>query len=243
MRVSKSNTKYGGKRGITGANAAPVIDQVSVSPRGFESQKLSPGCPLPLRTAVHRARLSSTSRLAPEDSAFSPAGCLGRHVRERHGPAGKVTTQIPSLASSDDGSVKDGAGADCAPAGLLYLAITSIGWGFNWPRDKVPFVRSAAAHAARLDRHGRGGAPDAACTSPQAKPACPRSDVAAAGARGAAQRHLLDGVDDARAIVSGGERNGAAYTMPVWALILASARWRCAHKGAAPQGAALRASD
>ena len=31
---------------------------------------------------------------------------------------------------------KPGATARIAPAGLFFLAITSIGWGFNWPITK-----------------------------------------------------------------------------------------------------------
>jgi hypothetical protein len=42
VRVSESNTKYGGKRGKTGVNAAPVMGQVSVSPQGFPSKKMRP---------------------------------------------------------------------------------------------------------------------------------------------------------------------------------------------------------
>lgn len=86
VRVPKSNTKYGGKRGITGGNATPVIDQVSVSPRGFGSQKLSPDCPSTLCTAVRRARFSSTLRLAPEGLTFSPAGS---RCGERRGSAAR----------------------------------------------------------------------------------------------------------------------------------------------------------
>ncbi len=29
-----------------------------------------------------------------------------------------------------------GAKARIAPAGLMFLAITSVGWGFNWPATK-----------------------------------------------------------------------------------------------------------
>src|SRR5476649_3039507 len=31
---------------------------------------------------------------------------------------------------------KPGARARIAPAGLMFLAITSVGWGFNWPVTK-----------------------------------------------------------------------------------------------------------
>src|SRR5947208_5326231 len=31
---------------------------------------------------------------------------------------------------------KSNAGARIAPAGLMFLAITSVGWGFNWPVTK-----------------------------------------------------------------------------------------------------------
>ena len=31
---------------------------------------------------------------------------------------------------------KSNAGTRIAPAGLMFLAITSVGWGFNWPVTK-----------------------------------------------------------------------------------------------------------
>ena len=33
--------------------------------------------------------------------------------------------------------------ARIAPAGLMFLAITSVGWGFNWPVTKYLLERAA----------------------------------------------------------------------------------------------------
>ena len=94
VRVPKSNTKYGGKRGITGVNAAAVIDQVSVSPRGFESQKLSPRPPIhpslccapgkiSLRLRLLRRRTHLLARR--EVSAGMPAKGVARGADRRQG--------------------------------------------------------------------------------------------------------------------------------------------------------------
>ena len=43
VRVSESNTKYGGKRRKTGVTWRPLCRQVSVSPQGFPSEKIVSG--------------------------------------------------------------------------------------------------------------------------------------------------------------------------------------------------------
>jgi drug/metabolite transporter (DMT)-like permease len=55
----------------------------------------------------------------------------------RAGISGKVPPILKagSLLSMTD-SKPTNAGARLAPAGLVFLAITSIGWGFNWPVTK-----------------------------------------------------------------------------------------------------------
>ena len=48
---------------------------------------------------------------------------------------GKVRRQFHPLPGSMTES-KPTAPARIAPAGLMFLAITSVGWGFNWPVTK-----------------------------------------------------------------------------------------------------------
>jgi drug/metabolite transporter (DMT)-like permease len=43
---------------------------------------------------------------------------------------------IPSVTHSMTIQNKPGAKAHITPAGLMFLAITSVGWGFNWPVTK-----------------------------------------------------------------------------------------------------------
>jgi hypothetical protein len=84
VRVSESNTKYGGKVGITGANAAPVIGpSISESSRIRKPKKLSEG---PRTAAVHvshrytqgrawwgrKTDTDLTCALRPADSALRP---------------------------------------------------------------------------------------------------------------------------------------------------------------------------
>jgi len=44
VRVSESNTKYGGKRGITGVRAAPVIEPTIGESSGIPKPKFRPDC-------------------------------------------------------------------------------------------------------------------------------------------------------------------------------------------------------
>ncbi|HZV04817.1 MAG TPA: DMT family transporter, partial [Gemmataceae bacterium] len=46
-----------------------------------------------------------------------------------------VSTQ-PSLTESARGTTPKAARPGLAPAGLIFLAITSVGWGLNWPATK-----------------------------------------------------------------------------------------------------------
>jgi drug/metabolite transporter (DMT)-like permease len=49
----------------------------------------------------------------------------------RHGAGDSIGTFIPMTMQN-----QPGARARIAPAGLMFLAITSLGWGFNWPVTK-----------------------------------------------------------------------------------------------------------
>ena len=51
------------------------------------------------------------------------------------GKSGKVALLTPD-STSHDSPKPAGAKTRIAPAGLMFLAITSIGWGFNWPVTK-----------------------------------------------------------------------------------------------------------
>ena len=55
VRLSESNTKYGGQRGITGVDAAPVIEPSISESKGIpKRKKLLPQGRIRLRPAVHR---------------------------------------------------------------------------------------------------------------------------------------------------------------------------------------------
>src|SRR6185312_11049274 len=96
---------------------------------------------------------------------------------------------------------KPTAPARIAPAGLMFLAITSVGWGFNWPVTK--YLLSELPPLTRRGAAGRAGA--GALPEPEGRAAF----VAAADALGAAQCHRLDGADGAGAALAAGERGGA----------------------------------
>src|SRR5215471_7213691 len=115
-----------------------------------------------------------------------------------------IPTGFPQLMTE---SLPKKARARIAPAGLVFLAITSIGWGFNWPVTKFligelpPLTLRGVAGVIGA---GAGRARAAARTKPERL----RPDVAAACARGTAQCHRLDGADGACVAVAAGERGG-----------------------------------
>ena len=115
----------------------------------------------------------------------------------------------PDTGLMTDSNIEPRARARIAPAGLMFLAITSVGWGFNWPVTKYLLERAAAADAARRHRRDRRGAAGRAGAGARAEPAGRRATVAAADAGGAAQRHRLDGADGAGAALAAGERSRA----------------------------------
>lgn len=65
VRVSESNTKYGGQRGITGVGAAPVIEPTIGESSGIPKPKnFVPAVDRKLRPAVHRATIYWRRRIA-----------------------------------------------------------------------------------------------------------------------------------------------------------------------------------
>ena len=65
VRVPESNTKYGGKRGITGDGAAPVMgSSISESKRIPKRKKFAAGVSTRLGPAVHRASIFGSLRIA-----------------------------------------------------------------------------------------------------------------------------------------------------------------------------------
>src|SRR6202022_394001 len=139
VRVPESNTKYGGKGRKTGVSPRPVCCQVSVSPQGFPSEKnclerANSG----FAPAVHRQLFIAWEGLLRGDSREA-TGSPGWHARlpmawgrdNRHG-APDSTGPTPLMTDSKPTRAR----AHIAPAGLMFLAITSVGWGFNWPVTK-----------------------------------------------------------------------------------------------------------
>src|ERR1700753_526853 len=90
VRVPESNTKYGGKGGITGGKPTPVrgpsIGESSGFPKG---KKLSAGCGFELRPALHGAAIYGAAGLAW--ARLTPA-CRGRSgMRLRRWPPAPIT--------------------------------------------------------------------------------------------------------------------------------------------------------
>jgi hypothetical protein len=93
VRVPESNTKYGGKRGITGGTPAPVIDpSISESSEIPKDKKLFGGTEFRAAPAVHRASIYSPlsrlpglhfgdSRKATENSGLACRRQRGRGPR------------------------------------------------------------------------------------------------------------------------------------------------------------------
>ena len=67
---------------------------------------------------------------------------------------------IPPFAGLHD-RIKTDRAARLAPAGLMFLAITSVGWGFNWPVTKYLLGELPPLTLRGVDRRGRRG-----CCSP-----------------------------------------------------------------------------
>src|SRR4051812_2752971 len=125
-------------------------------------------------------------------------------------PQGRIPGMVPPipLPVRIDGTAKTGR-SHRAPAGLMFLAITSIGWGFNWPITK--YLLSELPPLTLRGATGVVGAGPArrARDPAQAKPACAARTLAQARARRVSQRRLLDGADGTGAALASRERSGA----------------------------------
>src|ERR1019366_1308374 len=125
-----------------GVGPRPRQGQVSVSPQGFPSKKnVVGGANSSFSPTVHRQLFIVTeglrggaSRKATDVRAGMPAG------RWLRAPIRGKLPLIPSASSPSFHPMtvqnQPGARAEITPAGLMFLAITSIGWGFNWPVTK-----------------------------------------------------------------------------------------------------------
>ena len=104
----------------------------------------------------------------------------------------------------------------------MFLAVTSVGWGFNWPVTK--YLLSELPPLTLRGGSGVIGAAllAAACDACAAKSEGRRRALAAPNDCGGAQRDGLDGADGPRAAwLPASEAALIAYTMPVWASLLA----------------------
>ena len=103
-----------------------------------------------------------------------------------------------------------GARVSITPAGLMFLAITSVGWGFNWPVTKYLLSELPPL----LTLRGATGVVGAALLAGLALPrgqslGRPPQNVAKAGDGRRAQCRLLDDADGAGAAVAAGRRGRA----------------------------------
>ena len=101
-----------------------------------------------------------------------------------------------------------GARAHITPAGLMFLAITSVGWGFNWPVTKY-----LLSELPPLTLRGGSGVVGAALLAALAimrgqSLQVSRGALAAPDAGGGAQRDGLDGADGPRVALASGQRSG-----------------------------------
>jgi hypothetical protein len=81
VRVPESNTKYGGKRGITGGNAAPVMaPSISESSGIPKEKKLCGHPPSRLPPAVHRGRFLFSAQACPGETHGRLRVSFGWHV-------------------------------------------------------------------------------------------------------------------------------------------------------------------
>src|SRR5262249_20043225 len=108
------------------------------------------------------------------------------------------------------------------PAGLMFLAITSIGWGFNWPVTKFLIgelppltLRGLSGVIAALLRAGHAGLRGSSLRVP--REIWPRLFVASV--LNVTGWMVLMGL--ALLWLPAGEAALIAYTMPVWAALLA----------------------
>ena len=149
VRVPESNTKYGanwGKpEGARPLRSAPSISESSEIPKRKKfvsggrirgSPRCSQGNYILCPGAVW-GLLSEDSRKATEVRAGMPAGRWSWAADNRHGAADSTGNSSHDRFKTDAPRVRA-----ITPAGLMFLAITSVGWGFNWPVTKIPAERS-----------------------------------------------------------------------------------------------------
>src|SRR6266404_4134518 len=91
--------------------------------------------------------------------------------------------------------------ARVAPAGLAFLAVTSIGWGLNWP-----IVKYVLSEWPPLSARGLTGIAGDSRAHARAKPRGAEGSMVAAVAIGPSQRDGVDDPDGAGAGVVAGER-------------------------------------
>ncbi len=143
VRVSESNTKYGGKVGITGVGAAPVIAPTIGESSGIpKPKKFVPPVDQSFAPLFTGALFIRAPGLNFWDSRRATGKATDQACQSRDGRAtksrGKLrpTTFVSHLFAPLPGSMTNqtpSARPRLAPAGLMFLAITSVGWGFNWP--------------------------------------------------------------------------------------------------------------
>ena len=154
VRVPESNTKYGGKGGKTGGNAAPVIGpSISESSGIPKRKKFAPDLWKNASSRCSQGRyLFAATGLHLRDSRRA-TGSVGAGMsaagRGRGGGSAARCRSISPIAGLHDRIKTDRARRASRPAGLMFLAITSVGWGFNWPVTKYLLERIAAADLAR----------------------------------------------------------------------------------------------
>src|ERR1700759_228434 len=120
--------------------------QVSVSPQGFPNEKIvGEGVDFsfaPLFTGEVFFWPQGVARGCHNDSAVRLRESCSRHVgaavavRPDQGQKGQPFPAGTSSAMTDSKPAPASTRARITPAGLMFLAITSIGWGFNWPATK-----------------------------------------------------------------------------------------------------------
>jgi hypothetical protein len=120
-----------------GRFASPVPPSISESSGIPKRKKLFPPRRFRLRPAVHRATIYCCRGLALKRlrRGYEGPGChaglamvSGDQNRQNEASSHRFDSMTPQKPLA--------ARAQITPAGLMFLAITSIGWGFNWPVTK-----------------------------------------------------------------------------------------------------------
>ena len=193
---------------------ALCLGQVSVSPQGFPSEKnVLRRCAAGLRPAVHRATIYCPlvhRACIGKTQVKLPAGPgwhAGRPMVSRANNAPCCPRFHPEIQSMTV-QTELRARPRIAPAGLIFLAVTSVGWGLNWPIMKQILTEWPPLLGARLDRNRRRSAAGAARRDARAKPAGAAGAMAAAVVVRRPQRHDLDDADGAGAAVAARQRGG-----------------------------------